>query len=317
MAISKEDYDAAFIGQYLWDKVGVKSSSKSSAFSKKPFSTVVSTVIKGGLEQAVVGVYTCIGSMSFFMDISTMLSLPKQSFGEGVPNKVHMSCPLKVPIMVQQELAKRRDGSGETDMVFSVADSESDWTAEGDVSEDEGCPLGALPTRSQTSLKAKASHLPPLDVTSPLPGDLPQAPPTPPPESAHLTAQEVFARIPPGVPVSYVTFPPSPAAAAAAAAAEPAVEACACEPPEALPPLAKKTRNHAKSRGPRKPPLPPVPRRLRAKKKTAAKHSEAQLASVQATIDAVARGADPTPTVDLVQQALDVSGAKEELACLL
>ena len=106
MACSKEDQTAMFIGNYLWDKVGSKTSFKKSHVSRKNISTVVASTSKHGLAQDVVGVFTTIGEMAFFVDIHTLMSLPCYSFGGGVPNEVHMSMPLQVPMRVQQELAK-------------------------------------------------------------------------------------------------------------------------------------------------------------------------------------------------------------------
>lgn len=108
MAFSKQDNVATFIGQYIWEKVGRKNSFKST----KSYATVVSCPTEGGLAQAVAGVFTTIGNMHFFVDIDTLTSLQQYTFGEGVSNKVYMSCPLKVPLIVQEKLKKREKLDG-------------------------------------------------------------------------------------------------------------------------------------------------------------------------------------------------------------
>lgn len=102
MALCK---NSQYIGQYLWDKVGSRNNFKNSKVRKNN-SSVVTISSRDGLTQEVVGVYTTIGKNTFFIDIAHMMCLEEKGFGENIPNKIHMTCPLHVPLLVQEELAK-------------------------------------------------------------------------------------------------------------------------------------------------------------------------------------------------------------------
>jgi len=228
MACSKEDQDALFIGSYLWDKVGSKSSFKRSNVPRKNTSTVVTSTSKGGLAQDVVGVFTTIGSMAFFVDIYTLMNLPRYTFGEGVPNKVHMSVPLQVPMLVQQELDKRLNNGGMDeaedggDMYEFIGGSESD--DEGHCEDVPQTPISqtapfAEPPPAPTPERRQPIHPPanskarrqvsftlPENASIPV-GDIPLPPPTPAPETAHLTAAQMFS--PQGVPM-VIAYPGQP-----------------------------------------------------------------------------------------------------------
>ena len=126
MAGFKENHDVHYIGQYLWDKVGSRSSFKNSKLPRRNTSTVVTSPSRGGLAQDVVGIFATVGNMAFFVDIETLMGLRKYSFGDGVPNKVHMSMPLHVPALIKHELLKRQQENGCNDDENSDCSMDSD-----------------------------------------------------------------------------------------------------------------------------------------------------------------------------------------------
>ena len=180
MACSKEDQTAMFIGNYLWDKVGSK---KTFIKSLKNTSTVVTSPSKNGLTQDIVGVFTTIGEMAFFVDIYSLMTLPSYSFGKGVPNKVHMSVPLQVPMLVQLALAKRLNNKGK-DGMGSKDETMSSKTA----------PYMEPSTDRKRSFLVN-SKCPRLPLLMPEHTDIPVRdlpPPTSGPETAYLTAAQIF-----------------------------------------------------------------------------------------------------------------------------
>lgn len=179
MACSKEDQKAMFIGNYLWDKVGSKNNFK----TLKNTSTVVTCPSKHGLTQDVVGVFTTIGEMAFFVDIHTLMTLPSYSFGKGVPTKVHMSVPLRVPMLVQQALAKRMNNKGEDGKIGMVKDE--DMSSQIALATTDR----KIPSVDNTKCQQQLSLVVPEHTDLPV-GDMP--PPTPAPETAHLTAAHIF-----------------------------------------------------------------------------------------------------------------------------
>ena len=180
MASTQEHNEGTFIGQYLWDKAGSKSSFKSSRGPSKSHSQVVYSTIKSGLGQTVAGVFTRIGHLTFFVDIDALMTLPKYSFGEGVPNKVHMSNPLVVPLLVQQELSKKT-----TEAIRDVDSStDSEW-------EDTVCDESVTPADVAVSkgILKKCRTLPPLKLYKYAPAADPCIPPTPAPEDVSKRPQ--------------------------------------------------------------------------------------------------------------------------------
>ena len=119
---------------------------------------MVTAPSNGGLAQDVVGVFTNVGNMAFFVDIQTLMSLRKYPFGDGVPNKVHMTLPLHVSMLVQQELAKRQQDK--------TANDDSDWSEDSEGDSDQGedvpcsMPLSGPPPPPQLSFNIHDIPLP-------------------------------------------------------------------------------------------------------------------------------------------------------------
>ena len=203
MANSKQEQQLQFIGKYMWDKVGSKSSFKSLRVTRRNTANVVGYTSKGGLTEDVVGVFANVGNMAFFVDIDTLMSLPKYSFGNSVPNKVHMTVPLHVPLLIEQELTKRQRDIEEEDG--------SDWSGDSETERE------VLKNMQHMHVLANAVANPAnaaAIVKDPLPPiasilfnqeEIMQCPPTPAPEK--VNNKPCFIRDPQGLPKFLVEEP--------------------------------------------------------------------------------------------------------------
>ena len=313
MALSKADSDKSQVGQFLWNKVGSRPSFKNS--NKKNFSTVVSFPVKGGLGSFVAGVFTQIGQRSFWMDIGVMTNMPVYTFGKGIPNKIFMSHPLKIPMIVQEELAKKGssgDAKGLSDEDFekwsasSLSDSDCnpEELSEGEQEElleagsFEGAGNQTQDHFNATSVQGDPQPPPqlPIELLRPVGGDQ-GVPPNPALENKKpgiaaammqkectqpSSAKVEVIGVPPGVPVpAYAVNLPTEASQQK--------------------PAPKKT---TKPRAPRK-----SPARANAKPK-GQKPTHKQLQAMDETITHVASGS--LPAMDIISQAAKESGISPE-----
>lgn len=134
--------DQAFIGQYLWDKVGCKPAFTA---TKNPCAIVVCK--NEGFDSETMGIFARIGEECYFVDKQLLSNLPVYSFGDGTANKVFMSCELKVPPEVSLELVRRaekknaalvrKQGTTKKQPKSKVCDPKMDTQTRGEIAEKE------------------------------------------------------------------------------------------------------------------------------------------------------------------------------------